>query len=128
MHKVTNELKYNLETFSTSEINTPQNKPNFAVYDHSNDKWLDDVQLRDKYTIMIGALLNETSNSEGNVLLSKNTDYYIKRRNDVNIFKRIWSILNPFSDIDFWTKILISFICTCFFAIIAIIYFKLKQL
>lgn len=127
MHKVTNELKYDLDTFSTSEINTLQKKPNFAIYDKSNDKWSDEVPLTNKYDIKIQTLLNETNHSEETIQLSKNTGYNIKRSNDHGILMRIWSVINSLGTIELWAKILIAIICTLFIVIIAILYVTPKQ-
>lgn len=124
MHKVTNELKYDIETFSTTEINIPQFSPNFSVYDKSNEKWTENVQLVDKYMVKIEALLNSTNSTDESIQLFKNTGYNVKK---INIFEKIWSAIDPFKDLYLLSKILIAFLCTVVLIFIAITLLKLKN-
>lgn len=124
MHKVTDELKYDIETFSTTEINIPQFSPNFSVYDKSNEKWTENVQLVDKYMVKIEALLNSTNSTDESIQLFKNTGYNVKK---INIFEKIWSAIDPFKDLYLLSKILIAFLCTVVLIFIAITLLKLKN-
>lgn len=81
MHRVTNELHFSNDTFSTTEINSPCYTPNFSVFDLSQNKWSDDIQLINKYSISVKRLLTETGLTEESILLSKKTGYQVKQDN-----------------------------------------------
>lgn len=84
---------------------------------------LQDIQLINKYKIKIKTLLSETE-SENEIQLSKSMGYNVKHD---NIFKKAWSKISAFLNLDFWSKIVISIICTIILVCITVIYYTIKQ-
>lgn len=75
MHKITNEFRYDGNTFQRKEINIPLYKPNFSVFDSLQEKWTYEVQVTDKYNMQMELLKNETDALVEGIRLTKKTGY-----------------------------------------------------
>lgn len=110
MFRVSGDSNIEGDTFSSTEIDTPLYKPNLSIFDSSINEWTYDIQPMNKYDIPLEVLKTQTEAVTKSTHLSKRTKYHFTYG---NIFERAWSWTTDTLLNSFFTKFIISIVCTC---------------